>query len=199
MTHYIFDCDDVLLDWLGGFTPWVRDRLGYAPDPAGPQTWDMAAWLGATPEQTRKLVQDFNESHDFQFLKPCDGAFETIWRLNNAGHTCGVLSACGKNYTVGKNRFYNLAFFFNHHNQRAFSEISLLPLGASKFDWLYKFTRKRDPQSIVFVEDNFEHAKSGVANGITSYCLRRGHNRDDETAHAASSTVRWIDHISEVQ
>jgi hypothetical protein len=177
----------------------VQHRLGHAPDPAGPQTWDMAVWLGTTTEQTRKLVQDFNESDNFAYLNPCDGAFRTVWRLKSAGHTCGVLSACGKHHPVGKNRFYNLAFFFNRYGQRAFSEINLLPLGSSKFDWLYKFTRKCDPQSIVFVEDNFEHAKSGVANGITSYCLRRGHNRVDEANHVASSTVRWIDHISEVE
>lgn len=199
MTHFIFDCDDVLLDWQGGFLNYVR-KCGLSPDPDGPTEWDMSAWLGTTPQYARKLVLDFNESRDFSRLDAMPHAKDVIWTLNDAGHTCSVLTACGDHYSVRSNRYYNLSSQFNKPRMGgykfAFTQIAMLPLGSSKFHILYKESRRFS--DLVFVEDNFAHAQSGAVNGIKSYCIRKRHNRNDESEHSLSSSVQWIDDIQGV-
>lgn len=198
MTHYIFDCDDVLLDWQGGFLKHLR-TCGFNPDPAGRETWDMSQWLGTTPQYVRKLILDFNESPAFSKLELLPNARSTVWRLRDAGHTCGVLTACGDHFSVRTARFENLKEFNRPRAggmNFAFSRLDCLPLGASKFDTLYAYTRNR-ADDFVFVEDNFAHAHAGVINGVKSYCIRKRHNRHDEAVHGLSA-VQWIDDISEV-
>lgn len=192
MTNYIFDCDDVLLDWMGGFLKYVR-RCGINPDPAGPTTWDMTEWLSTTPSHARHLIMDFNMTHEFSRLESIANAVSTINRLRDAGHTLSVLTACGDHMPTRRLRLDNLRDNFGN----MFTRIDVLPLGASKFDWLYQYTRHRDPRGAVLVEDNYKHALSGAANRIKSYCIRKRHNRYDEGAQESSSVI-WIDDISEV-
>lgn len=200
MTHFIFDCDDVLLDWMGGFLNYVR-KCGINPDFDGPTEWDMSGWLGTTPQYARKLVLDFNESSAFGSLDALRNAKSTIWRLKDAGHTCSVLTACGDHRSVRMARLSNLRYFNRPRmggESFAFDRVDFLPLGSSKFDWLYAYTRNRDPSTIAFVEDNFAHAQSGLANGIRSYCIRKRHNRRDYMSKEVSSVI-WINDISEVR
>ena len=199
MTHFIFDCDDVLLDWMGGFLNYVR-RCGISPDPEGPTEWDMSPWLGTSPQYARRLVLDFNESTAFASLDAVDRAKETVWRLNDAGHTCSVLTACGDHAAVRRARYYNLGAKFNiprmGGERLAFTQIACLPLGASKFTALYGESKRH--KDLVFVEDNFQHAQSAAVNGIKAYCIRKRHNRHDEATREQGSLVIWIDDISEV-
>ena len=47
------------------------------------------------------------------------------------------------------------------------------------------------------MDDNYAHAKSGAMVGVTSYCTRRSHNRQQE-ADNPMSDVLWIDDIREI-
>lgn len=197
MTHYIFDCDDVLLDWMGGFVNWLPCK----PDPAGPTEWDMAAWLHTSPHYARKLVMDFNMSFHFSCLNAMPGAYEKVWQLRGMGHTTSVLTACGDHYPTKQHRRHNLSNEFDKPKMGAidfaFDSTAILPLGSKKFDYLYNFVRSRDPSTVVMVEDHFAHAQAAAVNGIKSYCIRKGHNRADE-GKDLSSQVIWINDISEV-
>lgn len=196
--HFIFDCDDVLLDWKGAFYTWVRSA-GFSPDPTGPHEWDLSKWLGTTNAYTRRLIMDFNNSNAFRSLAAIPNAKETVWRLNDAGHTVAVLSSCGDTSAVRQGRQHNLMMEFalpimgGHHF--AFTTVAMLPLGAAKFDYLYRASLM--PRETVVVEDSFQHAQSGAVNGIRSYCIRKAHNRADESANPTTSVI-WIDDIGEV-
>lgn len=199
MTHFIFDCDDVLLDWQTGFLNYVR-KCGINPDPSGPEEWDMTTWLNTTPQYVRKLVRDFNDSSAFDKLNAMPHAKDVIWALNDAGHTCSVLTACGDHHVVRSARYHNLSVQFNKPRMGgehfAFTQIAFLPLGSSKFDTLYKESKRFS--DLVFVEDNFQHAQSAAVNGIKAYCIRKRHNRHDEATREQGSRVIWINDISEV-
>lgn len=203
MTHYIFDCDDVLLDWETGFLNWL-DPDGTKIDRAGPKSWCLAEWLHCSQQEAAMWVREFNASPAFGQLKARPGARELVWDLRNAGHTISVLTACGGQRDVQRARVKNLWDWFAYPPSAAsdfvspFEQITMLPLGASKFQFLYEFTRNRDPRTVVFVEDNFEHALSGAANGITSYCLRRSHNREQEAQHTDTQVI-WIDDLSQIE
>ena len=205
MTHFIFDCDDVLLDWEGGFINWL-DPDGTKIDRAGPKSWCLAEWLHCSQMEAAMWVREFNASERFGKLKARPGARELVWDLRDASHTISVLTACGENRDVRRARINNLIEALKGPRDNpydgtgfdAIDQIDFLPLGASKFTYLYEFTRDRDPGDVVFVEDNFEHAKSGVANGIRSYCLRQSHNRQQEAENPATQVI-WIDDLDAIR
>ena len=195
--HIIFDCDDVLLDWMGGFKAFLPS-VGFSPDPAGPDNWDMSGWIGTSPSHTRKLVAYFNHKPEFSSLKAIPGAKEKVWDLNAKGHSCHVLSSCGDDNRVTTSRRHNLFMHFNRVRMGgedfAFKRITTLPLGGNKLTEL----RKWPAANTVFVEDNFQNALSGALLLMKTYCIRKPHNRADEAADAASGVI-WIDDINEVQ
>lgn len=195
--HFIFDCDDVLLDWQGGFVTFLKAQ-GYNVNPAGPDAWAMGSWIGCSDTEARQLICMFNASPAFGQLQPCAEAREMVWSLRDAGHTASVLTACGDFREIKEARRMNLHAVFDRDGEGAFNQTTFLPLGESKFNALWQFTRNRNPDDVRFVEDNFEHAKAGVANGIKTYCLRRTHNWIDE-ANDTGSRVIWITRLRHLQ
>lgn len=197
MTHFIFDCDDVLLDWQTGFMKFCS-TYGIHLNPAGPQSSDLGEWMWATPQIVRAYVERFNASQAFGSLRACDHANDVVWSLLDAGHTISVLTACGDSAAVRRAREKNLWDWFAYLTfvwdgyVSPFSTIDFLPLGASKFEHLYNASRSNG--DLVYVEDSFRHAQSGVVNGIKTYCLRRSHNRRDEVENPESGVI-WIDDI----
>lgn len=191
--HFIFDCDDVLLNWQDGFLKHMTDR-GYGPAPTGPTDWNLAGWIGCTDKEARSFVRDFNGSRAFGELGALDGAVELLWALKDAGHTISVLTCCGTQRTVRYERIMNLMYRFGRLKDgdviEPYDEITVLDLGESKFETLYNFSQTRG--DVVFVEDNFAHAQSGTMCGFTSYCLRRNHNRQLEAQHPDTAVI-WID------
>ena len=192
MTHYIFDCDDVLLDWQTGFTTYLADR-GIDLDPAGPQSWDLSKWIGCSDEAARSWVARFNGSASFGKLAAMPGARDVVWALRDAGHTVSVLTACGDAVGIPRMRVQNLVTAFGSDT---FRSITILDLGGSKFDALVRAATCYG-ENIVFIEDNFQHAQAGVLSGIKSYCLRRSHNRRCEIENPTSDVI-WIDDLREI-
>lgn len=198
MTHFIFDCDDVLLDWKAGFLDWL-DPDGTKIDRAGPKSWCLAEWLHCSQKEAAMWVREFNASERFGQLKARPGARDLLTALHYAGHKISLLTACGDERPKRFARYGNIRDALGYELLGALTDnVHFLPLGGSKFKHLYEFTRSRDPGDVVFVEDNFEHAKSGVANGIRSYCLRRSHNRQQE-AENPDTKVIWIDDLDAIR
>lgn len=199
MTHFIFDCDDVLLDWQAGFAAFIKDTTALTLDPAGPQSWCLADWIGngCTVKEALSWVREFNASQAFGDLRAMPDARDVVWALRDAGHTISVLTACGDGRDVQRARMDNLTTEFKRGSDRffyalPFEQIQFIPLGASKFENLYAASRYE--AGTVFIEDNFMHAQSGVATGIRTYCLRRNHNRRDEAENPDTSVI-WIDDL----
>lgn len=198
--HFIFDCDDVLLDWNGAFLKWLN-RFGFNPDPAGPKDWDLSAWIRCTPEESLYLIERFNNSDYFQFVSARHGAKETVWSLYDAGHRLSVLTCCGTRPRIRSDRMRNLHREFSRDSSGPPwipERVVILPLGASKEVELYRFCEKYGPSSLVFVEDNLKHAMTGAALGITSFCLRRSHNRALEAKGEGAGVVHWVDDIKDI-
>ena len=187
MTHYIFDCDDVLLNWQQGFIDFMFAH-GVELDPAGPQEWNLAKWIECSDEAARSWVVRFNSSAAFGVLEANPHAANVVNWLHATDNTISVLTASGDNATLRQRRADNLMHLFN------INSITFLPLGSSKMRFLFDFCRNRDVNTLVFVEDNFEHARVGATLGIRSYCLRRSHNRADERNNPDTGVI-WIDSL----
>lgn len=192
MTHFILDCDDVLLDWEAGFVAYLNAR-GIQPDPAGPQQWDLSKWLGCSPASAASWVGLFNESPWFGLLAPRAGAVEFVQGIRAAGHTASVLTCCGSARKTAQARVANLVRVFGSD---AFRAVTVLDLGEKKFDALNRAASARETD-LVFIEDNFMHAQSGVVCGIPSFCLRRSHNRRLEELNYGTKVI-WVDDLHEI-
>lgn len=182
MTHVILDCDDVLLDWLGGFRFWLADRIENVPaDP--PSTWSLATWLGVSDDRCHRLVAEFNDSWFFGRLGPMPGAVDAVTALRDRGCTLTVLTSCSHEPSVAKHRLENLDAIFD----RSFDRVVCLGLGESKAKWLSALRHG------IWVEDNYKNALHGLTAGHRTYMVRRSHNRADEIQ--SNPEITWIDDL----
>lgn len=152
----ILDCDDVLLDWNGGFRAFLRDK-GVETDPAGPDDWSMDSWVG---QPALPLIREFNGSEAFGNLEPLPGAIEFVADIANPI----ILTSCSTDPVVVERRRNNVHWHFGP------VPIICLDLGASKKDVLNLL-----PVG-TYYEDNVQHAQDGLDAGHDVYVFERSHN-----------------------
>lgn len=182
MTHVILDCDDVLLDWLGGFRAWLRGRHESVPSEP-PSTWSLADWLGVSDSECLRLIAEFNDSWFFGRLDPVPGAVEAVTALRDSGYTLTVLTSCSDDPVVARRRRENLEGVFG----TSFDRVVCLGLGESKATWLSALRHG------IWVEDNYKNALHGLSAGHRTYMVRRSHNRADE--QQSHPEITWIDDL----
>ena len=182
--NFIFDCDDVLLDWLGGFKEYLAD-LDITPQTPEPKTWSLDEWLGVSAVP---LIKAFNTSEKFGHLRPTPGSVEPIQRLHAAGHSIRVLSSCiVRGGRVKFRRENNLKSQFGD----IFSSIDCILLGAEKSTSLKAYATG------VWVEDNYGHAVAGALLGHETWMIRRPHNRRFE-GQPNPLGINWVDSVQDL-
>lgn len=164
----ILDCDDVLLDFMGGLTPHLRG-LGYDLDPAGPNSWDLSTWIGTSKSHAVELIRDFieKEGTGFDDLAPMPGAVEAVHALRQAGYSIMVVSSFSDQPGPKDRRMANLERDFG---AGVFSDLIGLPLGASKHEVL-----SRLPHGL-YIDDVLTHARAAAEVGHDAYWMRAHHN-----------------------
>lgn len=176
--NIIFDCDDVLLDWMSGFRAWLLRRS--IRTFGEPTTWNLDEWLGFP---SLPLIRAFNTSPSFGQLNPVAGAQRAVASLYSAGHKLHVITSCLSDDPATKaRRENNLDRVFGD----VFSSINCIPLGESKVAELEEIG------SGIWIEDNPNHALDGFLMGFETYCLRKSHNADWQN-FGNQSSFTWID------
>jgi FMN phosphatase YigB (HAD superfamily) len=165
----ILDCDDVVLDWLPGFTPFAERQLGRRLD-GGPGGFDLAGWLQISPEETRALVRAFNEGEDtgFEALPPIEGAIEAVRAMRAQGLELHVLTSCSRSPEVRLRRMDNLDAVFG---AGTFAEVICVDLGEPKDAELARH------QPSLFVDDLPKNVLAGHRLGHHACLLEAHHNR----------------------
>ncbi len=182
MTHFIFDCDDVLLDWIGGFRQYAATRLQHSVT-GEPQSWHMGEWLETTDEVALELVAEFNSSVHFGRLLPVEGAPEIIarWAQSNRSRLHVVTSCSSDSKTVDMRR----ANLEAHFGRRTFDTIHCLDLGQPKTKILQAW------DSAVWIEDNYKNALMGVDAGHRTFIRKRPHNAKFQDLH--DDRLAWFE------
>lgn len=181
MATVLLDCDGVLLEWDRSFSRWVRTRTGAQPCYRGPQSWNLAEWLGCDDAEALEMVTAFNSSPEFGYLWPCINAVQGVFRLVEDGHALHVITSCSDSPEAQRRRYENLVRCFGD----VFNTVICLPLGGEKAGIL-----KRFPPGCIWVEDNYGHAVAGREAGHHTFMIHRSHNQ----AHRAGSDpmIRWV-------
>jgi len=189
----ITDVDDVLLDWLmGGFKPFVEQKLGKSLDPAGPNDWNMADWIGVSPQAGRALVAEFNSSIAFGRIPPFKDALEALAAAHAAGRSIHAITACATDETTVARRKANLFDTFGD----IFSSITCTNLGESKKPHLHALQERLGAG--IYVEDNHGHAMDSIEAGHVAFIIRRCHNRQIEQT-CSEAALTWVDGWAEIR
>lgn len=194
MTQVILDCDDVLLDWVGGFRYYAAKRLKKAVE-GEPQSWHMGEWLGTTDEVAFELIEEFNASSNFGRLEAVEGAREAIeyWMQLREEGSCDyrlhVLTSCSSDEKTVAMRRDNLERLFG---KDTFDSIHCLDLGQKKRKILQAWA-----PGAIWVEDNYKNAVMGAEVGHLTYIRRRPHNKEYQELH--DDRLSWFEHWSELE
>lgn len=183
----LLDCDDVLLDWIGGFRKYMTVILG-RPIIGTPDSWNMGEWLGIPDDEVMYHIKAHNSGPCFGMLEPVAGAVEAIEALAETAEL-HVITSCDSSEAVHNMRLANLQEFF----PPVFSSLTCLDLGHPKTEALSKYKGESD---VVWVEDNLKNAMMGVELGFRTYMRRTAHNTPQEADSARSIT--WFTNWSEI-
>lgn len=190
MTPYLIDCDDVLLDWIGGFGAYATRRTGRPLRSPTPDDWNMSPWLGAPAHLVEEMIADFNagDGGHFGFLPARPDALAALPILHAAGHPLHVITSCSADTGIQAARRNNLQLRFGD----IFDSVTCLPLGVSKTETLRQYAA-----GCVWIEDNHRNAIDGADAGHRTYVMRRSHNRAKENA-CNRRDLTWVNDWSEI-
>lgn len=185
MKRILLDCDDVLLNWLGGFRGHMEGLLKRDLCEHGPQDWEMHNWLGIKKDAVWPHIEAFNASPAFSHLEPVEGAIDAMNRLQ--GNALHVITSCSSDQATWDMRYKNL----RDHFGPIFQSLTCLDLGKSKKEVLAAYG-----EDAVWVEDNYKNAMLGVELGQRVYMRRTSHNGQFEAE--SDMRITWFSHWGEL-
>jgi hypothetical protein len=150
-----------------------------------PSSWDMSDWLGTTPEESEKLVKDFNHN-DWRFgaLPPTANSQVFLPALHKRGARIAAITCCSHNESAIALRKANLFHVFGD----IFETVICQPLGTSKLSNLSLF---KNEKVLAWVEDKPSAAIEGHNLGFTSYLINQSHNLQAELPQGIKRTDGW--------
>jgi FMN phosphatase YigB (HAD superfamily) len=176
------DVDGVLLNWIHGFKEFVELK-GFTVDTDEPYHYDLRTWLKT--DNVLPLIEEFNYSSYFKQLKPIAGAVDAMSRLSKK-YQIVVISSCGVG--LEEARTENLVNVFGD----IFKDIICIPLAVSKERYLARY------KNCWWIEDNYEHAKSGADLGHTTLLFKKYTNQTHRDNHIGRTPIEdnlvFIDH-----
>jgi len=171
----LLDCDDVLLDWIGGFREYATTRL-QRPVTGEPKSWDMGEWLGTSNAVAMELVEEFNASSHFGELEAVKGAEEIIENMRDDKDVrLHVITSCSSDVATVALRRKNLEHCFG---EGTFDSIHCLDLGQSKLKILQAWS-----PGALWIEDNYKNAMLGIEAGHHVLIRERPHNAEYRELH----------------
>lgn len=165
------DCDGVLVDWVYGFTKWMKQH-GYEIQVEG--EYDIAKTFGITKAEGKRLVRHFNESAAMGWLPSLRDAVKYVRKLHEEhGYVFHCITSLSLDEHAGKLRKKNLEALFG---KTVFEKVTCLDTGADKDEALEPY---RDT-GCYWIEDKVENAELGDELGLESILIEHGFNEDYE-------------------
>lgn len=164
----LLDCDDVLLDYIEGFSFFLSQRLG-RPVVGRPQSWALESWIGVDANDVLPLMNAFNDTDEgFGQLKAIQGAVEGVLKLRDLGFKIAIITSSSGDPVSKARREHNVTAIFGN----LIDDLHIVNLGQSKSDILQSYT------NAIWVEDNVKNAHLGARCGHRAFLLLASHNQD---------------------
>jgi len=170
----LVDCDGVLLDWEWAFSVWMQEK-GYVLAEHGKSSYFLHHhYNDLTPEESKRLVKQFNESAAIGFLPPLRDAMFYVKRLHEEhGYRFHCITSLSTDQNAQKLREMNLRKLFG---KTAFEKVICLDTGSDKVQALAPY----QDSGLWWIEDKPENADLGHTMGLKSILIEHGHNMHHE-------------------
>lgn len=163
----LLDCDDVLVDYVGGFKAFLERTLKRKLNGV-PSSWGMDEWIGVHKDEVRDLIFQFNDTDiGFESLKPIKGAVKGLKILRAFDFKTAIVTSSSVHPYSVERRARNVRSVFGDLIDR----LHIVPLGQSKRDILMTYT------NAIWVEDNVGNAAVGAELGHRAFLMPAGHNK----------------------
>jgi hypothetical protein len=194
----VLDCDDVLLDWVGGFIKWYKLNNN-APNLTREMITDIdfSSTLGCTTERLAELCRAFNESDEFATLDSVnDNDFRYLLWLMHCRFDIFVLTKCGTSDRIKNNRIKNFSRNFINMGFTPIKETIFLDFNESKAPIIDNLTKIY--QRVNVVDDNIHnlndiHALGYDKNTVGLFLFDRIHNQNVNPIKPIHRIHRFID------
>ncbi len=182
MKNILFDCDDILLNWLEGFMRHLEIEHGITGLKEEDHTWHMGDWTGLGDKLTFQEIVRFNEeSEHFAELKPIPGAVEAIQEFHRMGLRMSVITSCSEKAECIDRRQRNLMNVFGD----VFDDIHCVPIETTKESYLKKY------EPSFWFEDNVKNAIMGHSIGHKAVIRKLPHNLPK--LNDTPPGISWVD------
>lgn len=162
------DVDGVLLDWTYSFEHYLKTFYGIVP--LKRNIFNMAEAFDVTDKEMVNMITSFNESSHIGRLTPRGDAVHYVQKLyREHGFVFHAITAISQHRDSWTLRQENLAAVFG---PRVFEEVICVGHGASKHNALSQYRNS----GCIWIEDNMEHAITGLQLGLESYLMTSFHN-----------------------
>lgn len=175
----IFDADMVVLDWVAGFVPYMKDRHGILPSAPSHliQCYGLTEhYPDLTAAEIKSYIAKFSEDGEHFSRIPMYTHVEGVLgelRTHFPDTPFVCVTACGSNPRTRSFRVENLETL-------KFDAIHTIDLGASKADILNAFK-----PGCWFVDDHVAHVRDGIAAGHNSVLMHQPYNADENVPYRA--------------
>jgi len=181
------DVDGVLLDYLGGFVPWLREQ-GHDPIKEAHEVddWDLSYIVPhLSDDETLDLIGRFSVSESFGRLSPLPGARESLALIRKEfpGLSIVAVTSAGTDPSTERLRRANLSL-----HSMELDSVTVLPLGGDKRAHLAAL-----PKGSVFVDDLMKNIKVAESVGMPSILYRQPYNAQD-THHLVATD--WVETLN---
>lgn len=172
---FVFDVDDTLLDFTGGFRDYVNEYYDYGLEGL-PEKYSFEGWLPCSMAFKRRIMDKFNKSWQFGCLQPLTGAVHHIDLIINLNRQLKqplqviLLTKCGRDPATIALRKANLTHVFG----KIFDDIIVINYEESKKHSLKKLQRTHE--ILLCVDDYVQNCRDMESLDIPVVVMRNSTN-----------------------
>lgn len=163
------DCDGVLLDWEASFERWIALK-GYVFNPLYNDQYSINDRYGIPHGKGSELVDEFNHSKDFEYLKPWRDSVRYVKQLASEGWKFVVITTAGVHPDTYTYRIKNLENVFG---KGVIKSLHILPLHGDKGVELVKYKGS----GLYWIEDKPSNADLGFKYGLKPLLMTAPYNQ----------------------
>lgn len=184
----VFDCDEILLDHLGGLREYVKDKFDIVTETEYPSEYGLEKWLGLSSVQVQEVIKQFNQTaYEFGLLKPMEGAQSLLCALRHT-YPDAVFAVLTKSGTFGHGEVLRKV---NIHNvfPNVFDEIHIVEMYESKRGVLSQLKAQYDV--VCLVDDYIMNIETALVLDIPGIMLKRPHNEQYQNRTDFKFVENW--------
>lgn len=173
---FVFDCDEVLLDHMGGLYKFVLKYYpNIIPKTFYPNTYDLCDWLGCSQENVQEIIRHFNQnSYEFGLLEPIGSSTVLAMKNIRKKYPNAHIVVLTKSGTFGHGEVLRKVNIINKFGNDIFDDIIIIEMYESKKGELYKLSQNYNVRFLV--DDYIGNIDVSRSLGIPSIMFACMHN-----------------------